>query len=131
MALVEWRDEFAIGIPSIDHEHKEMIALINAVYDKLKRGDHGDPVADFLGEIYTAISAHFALEESKMREQAYFEYEAHKADHEQLLEMIREIMDNYEIGIYLDYEDTLAAHLNDWFTEHFKTMDARLHSFLD
>lgn len=131
MALVKWRDEFAIGIPSIDHEHKEMIALINGVYDKLKRGDRGAPVADFLGEIYTAISAHFALEETMMREQAYFEYEAHKADHEQLLEMIREIMDNYEIGIYLDYEDTLAAHLNDWFSEHFKTMDARLHSFLD
>ena len=30
MPLIEWQDEFKIGIPSIDHEHQELIALINA-----------------------------------------------------------------------------------------------------
>ena len=77
------------------------------------------------------LRAELRAEERIMREQGYFEYEEHKADHEELLDDIREIMENYEMGAYLDYEDTLAAHLNDWFTNHFKTKDARLHAYLD
>ncbi|MDJ0949195.1 MAG: bacteriohemerythrin [Alphaproteobacteria bacterium] len=131
MALIAWRDEFKIGIPSVDHEHQELIELINQLFDKLAAKESKTSVSEFFGELHAKIAAHFALEERLMREQAYFEYEAHKADHEQLLDDIREIMDNYWLGAYLDYSDTLAEHLNDWFTVHFKTKDARLHAYLD
>jgi hemerythrin len=47
----------------------------------------------FLGEIYARISAHFALEEKDMQARAYPERPAHKADHERLLDDLRDIMD--------------------------------------
>ncbi len=131
MALIPWRKEFEIGIPSVDHEHQELIELINTLYGKIEARDARTSVSGFLAEIHAKIAAHFALEERIMREKSYFEYEEHKADHEELLDDIREIMENYEMGAYLDYEDTLGAHLNDWFTNHFKTKDARLHAYLD
>jgi hypothetical protein len=43
------------------------------------------------------------------------------------LDEIRDIMDRYEAGAYVDYENELSQHLRDWFTVHFKTKDARLH----
>ena len=32
MALLEWRDDFRIGIEGVDHEHRALIEQINAVY---------------------------------------------------------------------------------------------------
>ena len=130
MALIQWRDEFKVGVASVDYEHEAMIALLNDLHAKLEVDADKDTVLDFLGEVLAKISAHFALEEQTMRERGYDQYEDHKADHERLIDEIRDIMDAYESGTDVDYEDTLAARLRDWFTLHFKTKDARLHKML-
>jgi hemerythrin-like metal-binding protein len=131
MALVEWRDEFRTGIPSVDHEHEELILAINDLHAQLSGKIDKQAVAGFLGEIDAKISAHFALEEKIMREHGYDQFADHKEDHERLLDGIRDIMDNFDRGTYRDTDEALAAHLQEWFTRHFKTKDARLHKMLD
>ncbi len=130
MAIVEWRDEFRIGIASVDHEHQEMIQLINDLHAQAQGESAREAVVGFLGEVNAKISAHFALEERIMRDRGYDEYADHKADHERLLDGIRDIMDDYESGAYTDYGEALSIHLRDWFTQHFKTRDARMHKTL-
>jgi hemerythrin len=130
MALVEWRDDFKIGIDSVDYEHRQMIELINAVHEKLSEDAPKNHILDFLGEVFTRISAHFALEEKIMRSWQYDHYEDHKADHERLLDEIRDIMDGFEAGSIAAAEAELSARLNSWFADHFKTKDARLHRHL-
>lgn len=129
MPLIEWRQEFALGVADVDHEHRELIELINELYRHLEQPGSDVSVEDFLGEIYAKISAHFALEEKIMRERTYDQYADHKADHERLLDEIRDIMDAYEDDTRFD-KNELAACLSTWFTEHFKTKDARLHKHL-
>ena len=130
MALIEWRDEFNTGVAEVDHEHQELIGLINDLHAQLEGGADPDAVADFLGEVFAKISAHFALEETVMRKHRYDEYEAHKSEHEALLDDIRDIMDDYESGAYADADQALATTVRDWFVNHFKTKDARLHKRL-
>jgi hemerythrin len=129
MSLIEWKDEFAIGIPDVDYEHQQLITLINDLHDDMKKegGASRERVVACLGEIYTWIAAHFALEERIMRDMRYDQLAAHKADHDALLEDIRDIMDHHAEGGYFAYEGLLSEHLHDWFTVHFKTHDARLH----
>ena len=129
MSLLQWKSEYAIGIEAVDHEHREMIDLINGLHDSLSKPETDITVAEFLGEIYAKIAAHFALEERVMRERGYDEFADHKGDHERLLDDIREIMDDYELRETFD-DDTLAARLSDWFGTHFSTKDARLHKHL-
>ncbi|UCH52718.1 MAG: hemerythrin family protein [Pseudomonadota bacterium] len=129
MALVEWREEFKLGIASVDHEHEELIALINEVHRQLHSPDSTLTVSDYLGEIFARISAHFALEERIMQTSSYDRYKEHKADHERLLDGIRDLMDDYEDRLHYD-EAGFAESLRRWFTEHFKTHDARLHKHL-
>lgn len=127
MALIDWDERFCVGIASVDHEHREMIRLINDLHEHF---GGSDSVIEFLGEIYTRISAHFALEEKVMRERQYDQYADHKADHERLLDEIRDIMDDVEDrGSY--QESVLADRLRSWFGDHFRTRDARLHRFLE
>ena len=127
MALIEWKDEYSVGVPEVDYEHRKLIDLINELHENLIRKDSHETVTDFLGEIYAKISAHFALEEKFMRDIRYDQYDDHKADHERLLDEIRDIMDDQERGAYVDYESVLSERLSAWFGEHFKTHDARLH----
>lgn len=94
MALIQWKNEYSVGVPDVDHEHQELIALINALAADLERGYTKQSIEAFLGEIYAKISAHFALEEKIMRERRYDQYDDHKAEHERLLEGIRDIMDD-------------------------------------
>jgi hemerythrin-like metal-binding protein len=131
MSLVEWREEFRTGIAAVDYEHENLIRLLNALHDQLGAGADAAEVEAFLGEVHAKISAHFALEEKIMRERGYDQYADHKGDHERLLDGIRDIMDDYRAGAYRDFDQALAAHLQTWFTEHFKTRDARLHKMLD
>jgi len=130
MDLIEWRKEFETGVPDVDHEHKELVDLINTLHAEIEGGAGQERVHDFLGEVFAKIAAHFALEESIMRKHSYDEYEAHKAEHERLLDDLRDIMDEAEAGSPEDYRAALSGTVRDWFVNHFKSKDARLHKKL-
>ncbi|MDX1508616.1 MAG: bacteriohemerythrin [Woeseiaceae bacterium] len=129
MITIEWKDEYSVGVPAIDHEHRELIDLINWLNEIAHRGVNYDKVRSALGEIYTQISAHFALEEKIMRDARYEHFGSHKDDHEKLLDELRDIMDRVDRDGRYD-EDRLSRELEQWFSVHFQTHDARLHKRL-
>jgi len=130
MTLIEWAKEFETGISEVDHEHQELVELINTLHGQLGADAPRETVSDFLGEVFAKISAHFALEETVMRKYDYDEYALHKADHEKLLDDLRDIMDDFESESGSDYKEALSLAVRDWFVNHFKTKDARLHNKL-
>lgn len=130
MTLLTWQPEFSVGVEAVDFEHREMIDLINRLYEEMEGKKDADSIERFLGDIHATISAHFALEERMMRRANYPEYEAHKNDHEDLLDQVRDLMDIFvaspEKGVLL-----LQKQMSVWFESHFSTFDARLHGQLD
>ncbi len=129
MAPLEWKDDYSVGVPAVDHEHRELIGLVNQIHEALASEKPDTEVAEIFGDLFRAISAHFALEERFMREQRYDQAAQHKADHERLLDELRDIMDDHRNGEGHSIE-RLTASIDAWFATHFKTHDARLHSRL-
>jgi hemerythrin len=129
VGLIAWRDEFTIGLPEVDHEHREMISMINALHESLGPVPDVERIVAALGEIHARIAAHFALEEREMRNLKYTYASEHKDDHERLLDDILDIIDAVESPNDYDPE-ALGWRLSKWFTEHFRTHDARLHHWL-
>jgi hemerythrin len=130
MVLIVWRKEFETGIADVDHEHRELVELINRLHAEIERGADRRKVHDFLGEVFAKIAAHFALEESMMRKHRYDGYAEHKAEHEDLLDALRDIMDGAEADDSATYRERLPRTVQDWFVNHFKSKDAQLHSRL-
>jgi hemerythrin len=128
--LIEWRKEFETGVAEVDFEHRELVDLINALHSEIEGDAPRERISSFLGEVFARIAAHFALEETVMRKHGYDDYAAHKAEHETLLDEIRDIMDAHEQGNASDYGTTLGETVAAWFVNHFKTRDARLHRML-
>lgn len=114
----------------MDDEHREMIDLINGTYEQMESDSNPLKVEECLGEIFNLISMHFALEERIMKNSNYDEYRAHKDDHEELLDQIRDLMDDFESNPESGAEN-LKQGLSDWFAGHFSTFDARLHGRLE
>ena len=130
MNLLQWEDKYSMGVPAIDHEHRQIIDLINALYADLVQSHSEDRTRKFLGELYAKISGHFALEEKMMRDIHYDHYDEHKADHERLLDELRDIMDAVVEGETYD-DETLARRLVSWFEDTFGREEARLHKRLE
>ena len=129
MGLLHWENRYSVGIDAVDHEHRELVELINRLYDEATSRGSKDAVLDFFGDLFKAISAHFALEERFTRERGYDQLVQHKNDHERLLDEIRDIMEDFEASARVD-EQLLAQRLDAWFSRHFETHDARLHHAL-
>lgn len=131
MALLQWKDRYSLGIEAVDHEHKDLINLINRLHEELMKNVSGEAAEAFFGDLLMHISAHFALEERIMLDRKYEYFSDHKKDHERLLDDLRDIMDNAisDDGASADAE-TLAKCLDEWFSRHFETHDARFHGVL-
>ena len=126
MSLIEWKDEFSVGVAAVDLEHRELIELINGLDADMVEHATQKTVVESLGEIYARISAHFALEEKIMRDADYGGYETHKQDHEALLDELLNIIDSVDEAGRYD-RAALSRSLDGWFSDHFQTHDAKLH----
>ncbi len=126
MSLIHWREEFSVGVDAVDHEHREMIELINELDDAMAKDAEHTDVIKSLGEIYARIAAHFALEEKIMRDARYSALEPHKQDHELLLDELTDVIDSVDADGRYDRDD-LSRTLDRWFSDHFRVHDAKLH----
>lgn len=129
MAQIEWTEEFSVGNASIDQEHEALIAQINQIYEQLSQAIDTETIESMLEELQADISTHFAVEELLMHEAGFAELEAHREDHEHLLDQIHDMIFDFAEDPDKGRE-LLVNRLSDWFSNHFKGFDARLHDQL-
>lgn len=126
MAPIAWRPEFSVGDPAVDHEHRELVDLVNEAAAAILDGSPDVRVDRAFGDLLQAVTAHFAHEELQMRRADYDQLGPHKSDHERLIDSLRDIMDTSDHSTP-ETAQRLTGVLEAWFTDHFKTHDARLH----
>ena len=131
MSLTSLKDGFRTGIRSLDCEHSKLVGVMEALCDSYDRAATEREVSGLFGALYAEASAHFALEESIMREKKYAFYDARKADHERLLDQIRHMMEAYEDGMCTDCGTSLRACLEAWFAGHVAEADTGLRTLAE
>ncbi|MFA6310030.1 MAG: bacteriohemerythrin [Sterolibacterium sp.] len=66
-----WREEFSIGVPSIDDQHKRLLALLNRLnsfdHEQAKHGPQASPLMEILENLNEYAAHHFLNEEALMR----------------------------------------------------------------
>lgn len=129
MAPIEWKAAYSVGDPAVDHEHRELVALVNRTAEAIMARSPEADIERGFGDLLKAISAHFALEEKQMRAAGYESLTDHKADHERLLDALRDMMDSAGTSPEAT-ADRLVQELEDWFVFHFRVHDSRLHRVL-
>lgn len=116
MPYLEWNPAFDTGIAGIDYEHHRLVDMLNEIHELMLRDAGPGQIAAILADLHALASAHFALEEKIMRDQAYPGLAGRRDTHYRLLDQVREIMDAYETGSYRAGEH-LPATLKQWLME--------------
>jgi hemerythrin len=112
-----------------DREHEVQLGLLDALCTAAQ--DQRDPssVAEILEQLLAYSEAHFMSEELLMRLKSYDEYEEHVADHEHMLEALRNLAEHHAAG-----DSTLvsgkAQEALGFIGNHIATRDRRFAAFV-
>ena len=127
--FVEWKDEYSVGIDSIDQQHKKLLNLINQLQTAVDYSTGDEFERDALDELVDYTKTHFSYEEGLMRDNEYPDFEPHKAQHEKMLKKVEEVLAEYE----QDHDTAMsnaAEYLKDWLINHINGTDKEYSSYL-
>ena len=88
MALIEWTDEFNLGIESVDAQHKHLVDIVNKFDEAMRKGKGSRMMGEILNDLVGYTTEHFSDEEKIMAEAEYEGLKKHQAQHRQLLQKV-------------------------------------------
>lgn len=130
MAMIKLEDNLKLGIPEIDSQHETMISLVNQLHETMLQGADKAALDGILAQLLEHTQAHFAYEEELMSRYNYPEYEAHKSEHNRLVQQLVDLMARYKKGDLL-LSFAVAIELKGWAVVHIEKLDIPLGAFLN
>ncbi|HYS80503.1 MAG TPA: bacteriohemerythrin [Anaeromyxobacteraceae bacterium] len=130
MSSRAWNEDIAVGVESMDAEHRLQVGLVSALEELVRRGQDAELVARTTAQLVDFTSVHFLSEELMMRLYAYPAHDAHKLEHGRLTDQVEQIRHRLEGG---EHPSALAAmdELRSWLGDHIHAMDRAFASWCE
>ncbi|MDR1447126.1 MAG: bacteriohemerythrin [Treponema sp.] len=132
--FLQWRSEYSVGIPEIDKQHQEIMALITDLLKLCREDDNDGKQQSFTDSVLIItehFQKHFEAEEKLMLENNYPHYENHKRRHDQLLENVRKMTEKIIDGKQQMSLLNIVIFLREWFVENIYGLDKDLGDYLN
>lgn len=128
---IEWREAMAVGVESIDDDHKHLVELINQFEVAIAEGEtKNKSLSRVILGLVEYTSEHFAREEALQLEIRYPYYDSHKKAHRELLKKLAELVAQYVSCHDIPKREKLirglADFLKEWLVEHIIQSDLRM-----
>lgn len=130
MALLNWSDNYSVGVKEIDSQHKKLVELINNLHDGMKQGKGKEILGTVLNELASYTVYHFGFEEKLFDKYGYPETIVHKRQHADLVAQVKKLVESYNNGGSVLSMD-LMNFLKDWLTQHIAGSDKKYTAFLN
>ena len=95
--ILIWRSEYNINNFKIDSEHQKLFAIAREAINVTKLKDDieiNTKLKEIITKLFDYVNYHFKNEEEYMTEISYPESSNHKILHENILEMLKELISN-------------------------------------
>ncbi|MCL2440407.1 MAG: bacteriohemerythrin [Treponema sp.] len=124
--LITWSEKFSSGIKLIDDQHKELVALVNEMFNHVTGNDlqEHNYFNRVINDAVAYVKTHFATEEKLMIATKFEGYAEHKKEHETFILAVVENIKDYEAGKRLTLS-TFTRFLKDWVLSHIALMDKK------
>lgn len=111
--------DFALGIPSVDAQHRQLVEMINDLSRSMALGDSRPVLGSLLEKLYAFAQSHFAYEEQLMEETGFPGLADHRIEHRHYMDRLVELFHRWADGsggfmIAVDVHDLLEL----WAREH-------------
>lgn len=126
--LLEWSDNYKVGIQEVDEQHMELVAMLNALHQAIVEHHAKEASRKILDQLADYTRTHFLLEESLMRVTHYPGFAAHKQQHEELIKQVVDLQHKLDTGgATITFE--LLHFLKAWLAHHINETDKRFGAF--
>lgn len=127
--FIEWKQDYSVGIDSIDKEHKKLVGLINQLQTAVDYSTGEEFEREALDAAVDYTKTHFAHEEELMSKYGYPDFEAHKAQHQKMIDKVNNLVTDYEQDPDRSLQEALNF-LKDWLVKHINGTDKLYSEFL-
>ena len=127
--LITWNDRYSVGIAKIDAEHRKLVDLINELYAAILSGTSASVIAKVLDGLACYTFSHFAAEEGLMKRYRYPGYLQHKAEHDKLVEQVKQLQQELRAGKATVSQEVMSF-LQRWLIGHILGVDKKYTSHL-
>jgi hemerythrin len=124
MALIEWNDALAIGIPEIDYQHRNLVSMLNALHEAVESGETREALGEILEELDLYVINHFATEERLMERIKYEFVKEHKAEHLRLASTVQDFRNRFASNEAS--ADEMLQFLIRWLLNHIAGVDSHI-----
>ena len=127
---VTWDDVYSVGFQPIDDQHKELVTMINELFESCEQGTDAADHA-FLQTIKKAAnyaSNHFSDEVNYMVKADFPGLIEHRKQHDDFLASVLKAMQEFERGNTAPIE--LAQFLKNWLLNHIAVSDKQYAPYL-
>ncbi|MEG3833119.1 MULTISPECIES: hemerythrin family protein [unclassified Microcoleus] len=130
MFLVIWNDSLTIGIPEIDRQHKQWMALLNTLVDAMFANCGKEEIKGIVDFLDLYVAQHFGFEETCMQRYKCPVASNNAAAHTKFIKTLSEVKQELQTkGSSLSLAIKLNEQLLDWFVNHInKKVDRELKS---
>jgi len=127
--LINWADVMSVKDERMDADHKQLVNLINELYEAMWRDQAAPVIQICLDSLKQYVQYHFQAEEELMAEASYPGLSSHKAIHGKFIESLADMEKRWQDG---DPEvvEQLMDMLQGWLVDHIMKIDMRYSDFL-
>jgi len=123
---MDWQEEYAIGIPEIDSQHKTLFEFITE-FEKAVEGEmHWNTVQPLIARTREFVRFHFAVEESLMQIVNYPQFVGHRSEHRQVLQQLEAFEQRV---LRQEAKDELVPMMSSWLLDHIIESDKPFGSY--
>jgi hemerythrin-like metal-binding protein len=128
MALFEWDDQIALGIPAIDRQHQVLFGWINSLSDAVTQGDVHAKVEEMIINLITYVDVHFSEEERLLSACNYPGLPEHRKEHDRFVSHVREMQAGFASGNKIG--EGVLNFLVEWLVDHIIGTDHRYKQYV-
>lgn len=127
--FVIWKEQYSVGIPAMDADHKKLLNLINHLQTAIhyQTGDEFEKEA--LTDLLTYTRQHLKNEEDLMAEFNYPGLAPHRELHNEFIRQAESFVQQYNLHGHEALEK-LADYLRDWLLHHINGSDQEYGEFI-
>lgn len=125
MPFATFTDDLRLGHDQIDRQHASLFEAVNQLHDAMLAGNSRQELGRILAFLRTYTMEHFQMEEAFMRDTSYPGVEAHKAEHDHLIQQVADLEEKHTAGS-MTISLAVMAFLKDWLEHHILEVDRQL-----
>ncbi len=111
--LISWDNQFAIGIKSIDEQHKQIVQLLNVVYANFKQGKAKAEIKASLTEFINVITTYLQQQETYYKQFSYAKADECATEHKLFLQKINQFNKDYSAN-KIKFLDDIIEDIKQW-----------------